>query len=62
MKFLGDIYSDSFDNKNQWYHIIWFYIAFIGIFIYLTPWAIWRKMTGRKTEADIQAEKYRDVR
>ena len=60
MKSLGDIYCDSFDRKNKWYHTVWFYIAFVGIFIALTPGALWRMITGRKTASDIEAEKYRN--
>jgi len=60
MKSLGDIYRDSFDHKNQWYHTAWFYIAFIGVFIALTPGVLWRLITGRKTASDIEVEKFRN--
>lgn len=48
MKSLGEIYRDSFENKNKWYHYVYFYVAFVVIFILLAPIGIWRRLFEKR--------------
>ncbi len=48
MKSLGDIYCDSFEKKNKWYEIVWFYIAMFSICCWHLPGAGYRYLTNKE--------------